>query len=503
MDSEIVAAENLFREGRHKEALERLGAVLEADPRNKRALRSLGAVCHAQGLRDKAVKAFESLLALDSEDLEARRGLVAAFLADGFGRDPEAAKGHLERLLASNQNEWGLWNALARLEAELGRPEAALAAIEKSLLQKPDQPEMAKAQASLRSKIPSSAGGSSAGSKPSSPGGGPRPSSGKPSLMVRGRPAVTWLFPPELEAEAAVISEPLSKCLSLTRVSSLKFEAYLDAASKGDSPLWLEGAGSVIAKLLAAFPFPGRRVVLSLSSDDVLTEAFLALNLSQVSDIVTESPFLRELLARRLREAGAALLPGAKLHVAPRAVDYEKLPRRKDAPGDSPPIRDLVFPGPQGPLSGLRETVEAFAFLRAANPDLKLFLGGPFQGGVWEALLAHLITKLSLGDSLAIAPKGLALGAFLGDKRAILTAPAAGVPKGMLEALDLGLAPLVKSAPGLEIFGPLVDFWSSPEELAEIFSKGRSLSPEGRAELRSAHEPSAVARRRLEILAAS
>ena len=57
-DSDIEAAEALFRGGRVKKAEEALKAIITADPGRLRAWRSLAAGFHYQGQRDMAVAAF-------------------------------------------------------------------------------------------------------------------------------------------------------------------------------------------------------------------------------------------------------------------------------------------------------------------------------------------------------------------------------------------------------------------------------------------------------------
>ncbi|MDR2456327.1 MAG: hypothetical protein LBE49_07030, partial [Deltaproteobacteria bacterium] len=444
---------------------------------------------------------------LDSEDFEARKSLVAALLAEGLGREPEKARGHLERLLSSNQNDSSLWNALAELETELERPSAALAALERSLLLNPAQPDIAQAAATLRAKVSPSTTGLYAQAGASS-GSAAKPSAPSPPVKLKRGFELFWLAPPEREAESAALLEHLSKSLFLTKVVSLKFEPYLEAASKGDSVLWLEGAGQTTRRLLAAFPNPGRRVILSLSTPEVVSEAYMGLNFSHVFDIVVEAPFLRELLVRRLKETGTDVRQGCRFHVAARAVDFDKLPvakvaakAAKDPSAPPKPFKHIVAPGPHGPFSGLRETMEAFAILHALDPELRLYVGGPFEGGVWELMLAYMVNNLNLGDSVMVAPKPPPLGAFLADKEVFMASPVAALPSGLLEALDMGLVPLVKGAAGLEHLRGLMGFWKNSEELMALASARKLLTPEGRKELRAAHEPQAAVRRRLEILA--
>ena len=130
---------------------------------------------------------------------------------------------------------------------------------------------------------------------------------------------------------------------------------------------------------------------------------------------------------------------------------------------------------------------------------MELHISGPFLGGVWETLLAHLSSHYAFGPRLLITPKPSP--GFLLDKNIYLAAPTASTPPGLLEALDLGMVSMVKNAPGMAHLSAFVNFWWTGSDLVGLLNSGRPLEVARRKELRATHEAAQVARRWLEILA--
>jgi tetratricopeptide (TPR) repeat protein len=483
MDSQVIEAEEAFRQGRAAEALEALSRVLAAEPDHRRALRSLGSICHVMSLKDEAARAFGRLVELDPSDEAARRSLVVALMVGQAA--PAEARPHLERLLAANQADAGLWLLLARLERAQDRPKAALEALERSLLINPAQPEAAAAAAGLR------AAAGAAGAPPHEAAAAPR--------------RLDWLGPPGGEDLIDPLLAPLAaERLKVNRVVSLAREAYFRAAAEGGGPLWLEGCGPITAALLAdRRPLAGRRVILSLGRDEVLLESWRALSLEPVDDLVVESLYLRSRLMARLNEAASPVRPGARLHVVPRPASAAA---RAPSTGSA-----VAAPGPHGPLSGLMEVLGAFRTLSEARPDLTLQVGGPFPGPVWEAAAEHFRADPAMAAKVSISVGRMAPGAFLADKDFFLACPLAGEPPGLAEAARLGLGLLVRDAPGLgEVLGP-ERLWRTAGDLTGLLAAesariaGRRDGAPGGADLGAdplRHDPAAVARRWLAILAA-
>ncbi|MDR1308677.1 MAG: tetratricopeptide repeat protein [Deltaproteobacteria bacterium] len=467
MENLVARAEEAFREGRAQEALALFAQVLEIDPGQGRALMGLGAICHGQGRFAEAQGAFGRLLELEPGNMEAMRNLALSLVS---AAEYDRARPLLEKLLAENQNDARLWALLARLEKAAGRPKAALEHARRSLLIEPGQPEL-EAFVSAASATPA------------------------PAQAAAGK-AERRLFvacPPERDEEVSLVLSRLQGALDVAKVVSLKIPPYLDGASRG-GPVWLEGTGQATAALLRERGLlDGRRVLLRLGPDEILSGLPAGLDLSKVSDLVVESLFARDMvLARR-----PALRPGARLHVVPRAVDLARFKARPDGPLGA----RIALPGPHGPYSGLIEALSAFQGLKALRPEAELHLSGPFLSPVLEQALAHFVLKSGLAESVFLLQKPPDPRAFLLDKDFILHCPVAAGAHGPAEALHLGLRPLIREAPGQAELFPPEWLWLSPAQLAE-----RLASPpdpgEGRRLVATRHDPDRVARALLALLAA-
>jgi Flp pilus assembly protein TadD len=301
----VVKAEEAYQAGRPQEALTLLARVLAQDPNHARALRSLGVVCHARGLTAEARSAYERLLNLEPGDQAIRKNLALLLFSLG---ELEPARAELEKLLALNQNEASLWLLLARLENAAGRTSAAVERAQRALLL---QPGLTEAQNFLEQLE--------------------KAQSAPPAQSVSARPADRRLqlcCSPGREGEAALMAPFLSAVLEVSLAVSLKPAAYLEAVGKG-GVVWLEGTGEG-PSLAAKEPglLDGRRVLLRLDKDEVLSGSWRAMNLERVTDVVFESLFLRDTFTGQK----PPLKSGTRLHVVRRAVDLSRRPPRPPRP---------------------------------------------------------------------------------------------------------------------------------------------------------------------------
>jgi tetratricopeptide (TPR) repeat protein len=92
----------LRSDGNYEGAAQRLHIVLDQYPRDRVALNDLGRVLFLQRKYDEAVKVFQSVLAIDPEDLQAHYNLMLCY--SGMGND-KLAKEHQTRYLRFKADE--------------------------------------------------------------------------------------------------------------------------------------------------------------------------------------------------------------------------------------------------------------------------------------------------------------------------------------------------------------------------------------------------------------
>jgi glycosyltransferase involved in cell wall biosynthesis len=298
------------------------------------------------------------------------------------------------------------------------------------------------------------------------------------------------LCPPGRDAQVDLLVPFFSERLVATKTVSLKPSPYFAAISASDI-VWLEGVEDLTVSLSREKDlFKGRRVLVRLSSQEVLSHSAEKLFFGLVSDIVFESFFCRDyFLNRKL-----PLNQGTGLHVIPRPINLKNYPLKKTEKKEK-----LVFTGPldfyQDPLLAL----SAFAFLKKRHNDFKLSLGGIVNESALKISLPHFVKTNALEQSVFFQGNVTDWPSFLAGADVILSTSLLSEPEALPEALAMGLFPLLRSCPGLEEFLPKSFLWRDFDELIELLEKPHSPE-EGRNLVLERHEPEKVVQRWLTIL---
>ncbi|MDR2443779.1 MAG: hypothetical protein LBE31_09715 [Deltaproteobacteria bacterium] len=432
----------------------------------------------------------------------------------------------VEKLLALNQSDPDLWAELASLLLGSANSNQARSYLQKALLLNPSHLRANDLLKSLEAAPKGDSPPSGARSEPksgspnsaqNSPQSGsqniPQPSS---QLGARAKNApepsgqvepinLLWCLSPDKDDEVASLLGFIAKMAKVTRVVSLNFDAYYRALVSSKEPVIIEGSSPSIERVFAESGlFSGRKVIWRLGLEDILNEPWVNYDLSLVTDVVVESPTLRGILIDRLKARQKNLTPGTRLHTLRRPVNFSLLSPNlatssatnltstsastsaptsastsaldisssKDKP-KMPAI--LAAPGPHGPWSGLMEVMAAYSLLFERDDRTELHLSGPLGGAAFELALAYYLTGKPFASKVFITREKVKLGSFLLGKTHYLACPLVAGGPGLVEALYLGLIPLVKDAPGLADLMDINLAWRTFGQLLDRFETLKSF----------------------------
>ncbi|MEO6323033.1 MAG: sulfatase-like hydrolase/transferase [Thermoanaerobaculia bacterium] len=135
--TELIEAENLFRNGDLPGALRAFDAVLKSDPRNRFAVSRSGLVLLKKGNAREAIPRLERAVAIDPEEAESQFGL--AFALGVTGRLDEALPHWLETVRLQPKRSMA-WTNLGMVLARLGKRDEALKALQHASELEPANP---------------------------------------------------------------------------------------------------------------------------------------------------------------------------------------------------------------------------------------------------------------------------------------------------------------------------------------------------------------------------
>ncbi|MDR2612340.1 MAG: tetratricopeptide repeat protein [Deltaproteobacteria bacterium] len=434
----VDIAEMTFLGGRTQDAISMLFQVLNRDPGDVRASRALGAVFHSLGRFDEARQAFQRALAADEGDPGARRDLaLSLYSLSLFGE----AREELERLLVRHSGEYPYWSLLSAVEdaAERGAGGRGRRPV---FLRPGDEGE----------------GGDQEGPLD--------PDAIMQEEMIRRctdrvRKTLAVFLTIASDREMDILAPGLSDYFDLRRVMSFKYDVYLEAAREADF-VWLEGLADSSAQFVAdRGAVEGRKVALRLSREDVLGGAARNVPFVWADALFFDSFSLRDLFLAGNPELRA----GTPLEVVPRAIDtrlYTYVPRhgrRKIAAVASPSL---------GPAEFVL-LLEAYLILLRHHPGLELHVSVGIRNMANEPHVQQFLTENGCGFTVFFHGHGEALQSFLNGCHCFLSVETCPGGPGALEALLMGLKPLIRTSPGASELYPESCLWRNLGEIRALF----------------------------------
>jgi glycosyltransferase involved in cell wall biosynthesis len=134
----------------------------------------------------------------------------------------------------------------------------------------------------------------------------------------------------------------------------------------------------------------------------------------------------------------------------------------------------IAFLGNISSKKGVQLMIEGFHAIHQYDNGFTLHIAGEIQDVRYGAYLDHAILDLKLQNSVHYGGKVEDVVAWLQDKDFIyISSPLEGCPVGLLEAMSVGLKPLIHSFVGATDMYPKVYIWKHIPQLVEMVKEGR------------------------------
>jgi tetratricopeptide (TPR) repeat protein len=432
-----MKAEEAFLKGKPQEAIGLLARVLEGEPDNVRALSNIGVIFHSAGQYQDARTALEKVLELEPSNNDMRKNLVITLLTL---KDFQGARSHLEKLLAVNQNEPQLWALMGRVEASLNNTGPAIAAVERSLLLNPEQPDLTQFLNTLKDK--------GSGQPGASRGSGAR----KRNLFVFSAPGK--------ESETDALSEGLRDAFKLERVASVKLEQYLKSIQYADI-IWLDGLSHASIYFLNEMKtIKDKKVFMRFTRDDMQKPELTKTPYDCVSNFSFESFYYRDLFLA----LATNIKPGTPLHVIRRCVDLRTYGYSERTGTNSL----CAVLSPYVNSGEIMLMLEAFLLVLKECPEAELHVRSAADL-TKEKYIRHFLAINAIDKKVLFHTDAEGLKPFLNRFDCLLSTEIMPGAFGLMEALVMGLKPLIRFSLGQNEYTPDETMWKSFSELPVLY----------------------------------
>jgi len=415
--SRHARAVELARAGRHEEALDVLREHLLRHPLDAEALNDAGAILYALGRLDEATRHLETARAhVDGDPTQVLENLLDVYLATAR---PDRARDVLDHLADAGALTVERANQTAAALLDHGDCAHAVETLLRATELAPDDPNLSALLQRLRALRPTIG---------LFPGAGPRPLPDGLANFLRRR-FRTSVF---RGTGSAAIGEFLASC---------------DVA-------WFEGC-SPEAVLATRSAWPGRTIV-HVAPGEVYSPRVDRITWEHVDLLATAAgQEARDSLARRMPQ----LARNGAIRRLPRGLALDGLPFTDRGRG-----KNLACPDGLRLRANPMGLLQSFRKLHEADPAFRLFFAGYVRDDALEAYLREMLHALDLADAVVFDGWQEDLVAWLADKHYVVSAAIDGRGEGLVEAMALGLRPVVHCYPGAEETVPHQALYRTDEE---------------------------------------
>lgn len=254
----------------------------------------------------------------------------------------------------------------------------------------------------------------------------------------------------------------LAPQVRVEKVVSAQAQEIVEAIGRHHT-VWIEW-GNELAEFLtkqAAPALKGKRVILRIHAYEVMQGLADRIDYSQISDLMFVCAGMRDLLLQRRPEIRQQV---KRIHVIPNGIDtarFQLTPR--------PQGLELAYVGYLNFKKGPMVLMHALEALRRRDVRCHLHVAGVFQDLYSETACRHFLAQNNLEGAVKFHGWVKDVQGWLRDKSAIIcTSLSESQGLGLMEALAMGLKPLIYNFHTAEHIYPRAWLWNNLEELAEL-----------------------------------
>ncbi|MFH1034244.1 MAG: glycosyltransferase [Pseudomonadota bacterium] len=254
----------------------------------------------------------------------------------------------------------------------------------------------------------------------------------------------------------------LAPQVRVEKVVSERGDDFLAAIARHQT-VWIEW-GNELAEFLTtqgARALKGKRVILRIHAYEVMQGLADRIDFRQVTDLMFVCAGMRDLLLERRPEIAQQV---ERIHVIPNGIDtrrFQLAPR--------PPGQELAYVGYLNFKKGPMVLMHALQALRRADGRCRLHVAGAFQDQYSETACHHFLASNDLASAVRFYGWVNDVQAWLADKNAIIcTSLSESQGLGLMEALAMGVKPLIYNFHTARHIYPRQWLWNNLEELSEL-----------------------------------
>lgn len=254
----------------------------------------------------------------------------------------------------------------------------------------------------------------------------------------------------------------LAPQVRVEKMVSAQAQDFIEAMGRHHT-VWIEW-GNELAEFLtkqAAPALKGKRVILRIHAYEVMQGLADRIDFSQISDLMFVCAGMRDLLLERRPEIRQQV---KRIHVIPNGIDTARFQLTTRPPG-----LKLAYVGYLNFKKGPMVLMHALEALHRRDARCHLHVAGVFQDFYSETACRHFLAQNNLEEAVSFHGWVKDVEGWLRDKSAIIcTSLSESQGLGLMEALAMGLKPLIYNFHTAQHIYPRQWLWNNLDELAEL-----------------------------------
>lgn len=236
--------------------------------------------------------------------------------------------------------------------------------------------------------------------------------------------------------------------------------------------VWIEWANE-LAVQLTGHPtiLKDKRVICRLHSYEALSGYVAAVDWEKIDDVIFVAEHVRSVVVDQWASfpEDKQIKKGPMTHVVPNGIDLGKFLYKQHVRGTK-----IAALGNISHKKGPMMLLHAFHRLYNTSRKYKLYIGGETQDFRYMLYFRHMIKQLGMQNNVFFTGKVDDVPKFFEDKNFVIsTSPWEGCPVALMEAMAMGVQPLIHNFVGAEAIFPKHMLWNTPTDLLRMVKKGQ------------------------------